>query len=84
MSKQILAATVAATGLLFIAGVTRSLSAAHEGPTPPDIVKCTYNGSTCEYEEGIYGYWSGCDTTYPQGKIFTRSAWAICETYHAP
>jgi hypothetical protein len=84
MSKQILAATVAATGLLMLAGVTRSLSAADEGAIPPLIVKCTYNGSTCQYEGSNYGYWSGCDTTYPQGEIFTRSAASICETYHEP
>ena len=84
MSKQILAAAVAATGLLLLAGVTRSLAAADEEGVPPMIVKCSYTGATCDYSESIYGHWSECDTTYPHGMIYTRTALAICGKYSNP
>lgn len=80
MSKQILAAAVAATGLLLLAGVTRTLTAADDG-FPPLTVKCSYTGATCDYPEGKYGVWSDCDTTYPQGMIYTRTALSICGTF---
>ncbi len=81
MSKQILAATVAATGLLLLAGVTRSLAAADDDGFPPMTVKCSYTGATCEYEQSHYGTWSECDTTYPHTMIYTRTALAICGKY---
>lgn len=81
MSKQILAAAVAATGLLLLAGVTRSLAAADDQGFPPMSVKCSYTGPTCTYPEGKYGVWSDCDTTYPHGMIYTRTALAICGAF---
>lgn len=81
MSKQILAAAVAATGLFLLAGITRSLSAADDAGIPPMTIKCSYTGETCTYPEGNYGVWGDCDTTYPHGMIYTRSALLICGKY---
>lgn len=84
MSKQILAAATAAVGLVLLAGVSRTLSAADEDAIPPLTVKCYYDGQTCDYPEERYGHWSDCDTTYPHASIFTVTARAICDKYNHP
>lgn len=84
MSKQILAAATAAVGLVLLAGVSRALSAADEGPIPPLTVRCYYNGQTCDYSEERYGHWDDCDTTYPHTDIFTVTARSICGKYNEP
>lgn len=82
MSKYSFAAATAVLGLALVAGVTHRLTAADEGPIPPLTIMCYYNGTTCTYSTGNYGYWDQCDTTYPHTEMSTNMAKRICGRYN--
>ena len=79
MSKLPLIAATAALGLFFVAGTTRTVTAAEVTPYPSDGQNCWYKLYHCSYDGDAY--WSKCDPNFGEGWIPTGVARQICRQF---